>query len=458
MYKNDMEAAIVAPLPPPPKRRWYHARCHLEHGRPPILTSLRAGLSARLGHDRLLRSPDFRRFWLSSVLTNFGAQITNLALPLCAVLMLHATPGQMGTLGALQSLPYLLFCLPAGVLLDRRRRLPIMLWSDLLFALVLASVPLAYWFGLLSMPWLYAVGFLMGAGFVVGGSAEQVFLTFLVGREGLIDAQSKLAATQSAARLVGPGIAGMLVQLLSAPFAILFNVAGFAVSVWNLRRIGVREPAPAASTVHPLRDMIDGLHFVWRHPLLRTLAYAAGFWHFLFYGFAALQVLFANRVLGMAPGVLGMAQMLGGIGVLASSMLLKPLSRRFGSGGTILIGLCCTALGFVLMPAIPVTLFGSASATAIAYAIVVLLFDCGAMLFFMPYLSLRQRVTPDAYLGRMVSTMRFLTVATAPLGALAAGIVADHFSVRTGLACVAIGAVALAVSMLLGSDLRKVKD
>lgn len=406
----------------------------------------------------MLRNPDFRRFWFSSILTSFGAQITGLALPICAVLLLHATPAQMGTLGALQALPFLLFGLPVGVLLDRSRRLPIMLISDAAVALTLASVPLAYWFGALSMPWLYAVGFMMGTGFVVGGGAEQVYLTFLVGRDGLIDAQAKFAATDSASRLVGPGIGGLLVQLLTAPVAILFNVAGFLVSLWNLTRIAAREPQPAAPEAHPLREMIDGLVFVWRHPVLRMLALAAGVWHFLFYGYAALQILFATRVLGMAPGVLGMAQMLGGVGVLVSSMMLKPLSRRFGSGATILIGLCSTALGFALMPTIPAALFGSHLATASAYAIVVFFFDCGAMLFFMPYISLRQRVTPDAFLGRMVSTMRFLTVATAPLGALAAGAVADRFSVRTGLACVAVGAVALAAWMVLGTSLRSVKD
>ncbi|MES2152693.1 MAG: MFS transporter [Pseudomonadota bacterium] len=419
-----------------------------------ILTSL----IRKLGDDGALHSADFRRFWFSSVLTNFGAQITNLALPLCAVLLLHATPAQMGRLAALQSLPFLLFGLPAGVLFDRNRRLPIIQCSDAMFALALASVPLAWWLGWLSMPWLYAVGFMMGTGFVVGGGAEQVYLTFLVGRDGLIDAQTKFAATDSAARLVGPGIAGVLVQLLTAPFAILVNVVGFVVSLWNLSRIRVREPQPAAPQSHVLREIHDGLVFVWRHPLLRTLAWAAGFWHFLFYGFTAMQVLFATRVLGMSPGVLGMAQMLGGVGVLVSSMMLKPLTRRFGTGATILIGMCTTVLGFVLMPAIPHALFGNGTATAAAYAIVVFLFDCGAMLFFMPYVSLRQRVTPDAVLGRMVSTMRFLTVATAPLGALAGGAIADQFSVRTGLACVGAGAFALAFWMVFATSLRNVKD
>jgi hypothetical protein len=330
--------------------------------------------------------------------------------------------------------------------------------TEVMFGVVLASVPLAWWFGVLSMQWLYAVGFLMGTGLAVGGAAAQVYLTFLVGRDGLTDAQTKFAATDSASRLVSPGIAGLLIQTFSAPVAILVNAAGYVISLWNLRQISVREPQPAPRESHPMRELIDGLAFVWGHPTLRTLAWAAGFWHLLFYGFNALQVLFATRVLGMTPGVLGMAQVLGGVGVLASSMMLKPLVRRFGSGATILIGLATTALGFALMPAIPHALFGSATASVIAYSMVAFILDCGVMLFIMPYAAVRQRVTPDAYLGRMVSTMRFLTLAAGPLGALAAGALGAQFSVRTGLGCVGVAALVLTACMMFGTSLRSIRD
>jgi hypothetical protein len=412
----------------------------------------------KLGSDAQLRNPDFRRFWFSSILTNFGAQITLLALPICAALLLHATPAQMGTLAAVGSLPFLLFGLPTGVLLDRSRRLPVKLCSDAMVALSLASVPLAWWQGWLSIHWLYAVEFVLGTGYVVGGGAEQVFLTFLVGREGLIDAQSKFGATESASRLLGPGLAGLLVQALGAPIAILSNVAGFAASIWNLRRIRAREPQPQPPQSHALRDMLDGLAFVWRHPTLRLLAWISGCWHLLFYGYTALYVLFATRVLGMSPGLMGTAQMLGGVGVFVSSMLLKPLTSRFGPGTTIVIGLCASGIGFVLMPAIPRNLFGSAGASAFAYAIVVFWLDCGAMLFFLPYLALRQRVTPDAFLGRMTSTMRFLTVATAPIGAAGAGMLGQHFGVRGGLTFVAAGAILLTMGTLFGTRLHHVNE
>jgi len=412
----------------------------------------------QLRHDQQLRDPDFRRFWFSSILTNVGAQVTLLALPICAALLLHATPAQMGTLAAVGSLPFLLFGLPTGVLLERSRRLPVKLCSDAMVALGLASVPLAWWQGWLSIHWIYAVEFVIGTGYVVGGGAEQVFLTFLVGRQGLVDAQAKFGATESASRLLGPGIAGLLVQALGAPIAILCNVTGFVLSIRNLRRIDKREPAPHPPQSHALRDMLDGLAFVWRHPTLRLLAWIAGCWHLLFYAYTALYVLFATRELGMSPGMMGTAQMLGGIGILASSMLLKPLTRRFGAGGTIVIGLCASMLGFVLMPAIPRDLFGSPAASAVAYGVVVFWLDCGAQLFFLPYLALRQRVTPDAFLGRMTSTMRFLTVATAPLGAAGAGLLGQHFGVRGGLGFVAAGALLLTLGTLFGTRLRQVRD
>jgi MFS family permease len=379
-------------------------------------------------------------------------------LPLCAVLLLHASPGQMGLLTAMESMPFLFFSLPTGVLLDRSRRLPVMMGSDIMLATALASVPIAWWLGVLTMHWLYAVGFIIGIGAVVGGSAEQIFLTFLVGRDGLVQARAKFGTTDSASRLLGPGIAGVLVQLLGAPFAVLFNVSAFIVSLWNLTRIEAKEPVPEFADEHPLRAIALGLRFIWGHPLLRMLAWTAGTWSFLFGAYTALQVLFATRVLGMTPGMLGTAQMLGGLGVLAGSLAMTPLSKRYGSGATILVGLCFTVVAFALVPTIPPALFGSQAATVFAYGVVVFFLDLGALLFFMPYISLRQRVTPDALLGRMTSTMRFLTAASAPVGALLAGAVGEQYGVRFALGGVALGGVVLAVAMVCGTQLRHVKD
>lgn len=405
-------------------------------------------------NDELLRNVAFRRYWSSAILNGFGSYISALALPLCAVLLLKASPVQMGMMTAASGLPYALLALPAGVFLDRNRKLPILLASKAIQAASLASIPLAWWLGVLTVHWMYAVSFISGVCGVVGGGAEQVFLTNLIGRDKLTDAQSKFTATDSAARLLAPGFAGVLIQWLSAPYAVLLNAIGFLVSIALLRKLDANDPKPPPSHKHPLRDIHDGLLFIWNQPLLRTLAWASGCWHMLFYGFAALHVIFATRELGMSAGMLGVAQMIGGVGVLASSLLLKPLSRRFGPTGAMLIGMGLCAFAYTVTPLIPANLFGRPMASALACATMSLFLDCGVMLFLMPYTTMRQKVTPDAYLGRIVSTMRFLTVAAAPLGALAAGYLAEHFSVRTGLACVAAGGIALALFLSLSPAMR----
>ena len=410
------------------------------------------------GGESVMRNTDFLRLWFSNAVTNFGAQITMLALPITAAVLLHATPTQMGMLAALETLPFMLFGLPAGVLLDRKRRLPIMLCSDFVVMLALASVPLAWWLHLLDIYWLYVVGFIIGSGYVFGGSAEQVFLTFIVGRDRLVDAQARFASTESAARLLGPGIAGVLAQALGAPLAVLCNAAGFALSLLNLRMIRTREPEPQPKDTHPVREMIDGLAFVWHHKLLRQLAWLSGLWHLLFFGFMALHVLFATRVLGMSAGVMGMAQMMGGVGILVGSVMIKRLTVRFGTGRAMAIGLFGSAVGFVLLPLLQPGLFGSEAATAAGYAVAMFWIDCGSTVFFIPYAALRQKVTPDELLGRMISTMRFLTVAMAPAGAMLAGLLAEQLSVRSGLVCVAAGGVLLTLATIFNAGLARIKD
>jgi MFS family permease len=401
---------------------------------------------------------DFRRLWFSSVLNTFGREVSNLAIPLTAILLLHATPSQMGALVALEMTPFALFSLPVGVWLDRRAKYPIMLWNEFLFPFVLVSVPIAWWLGALTMTWMYVVAFMTGIGFVIGGSAQQVYVTHLVGREHLIDAHSKLGATDSIARLVGPGIGGMLVHVLTAPFAVLIDAVGFVISWRNLARIRNRDARPAPSDAHPLRDMLDGLLLIWRHPVLWPLAWGIGIWQFLFNGYMALNVLFATRELQMSPGLLGMMQMMGGLGALLSSMAMTRLNDRFGTGVTILIGLVGTTLAWSALPCIPTALFGSSALSALCYGAVMFLFDCSGMLLLMPYIALRQKVTPDEFLGRMTATMRFLTVAAAPLGAFGSGWIAEHMGIRTGLAVIAGCCIGLSILLLFGSPLRHIRD
>lgn len=416
---------------------------------------LRGSLLGRmLDRDPLAGSADFRLFWLSSALNGFGGQISGMAIPLCAALMLHASPAQMGTLVAMQSLPFALFGLPAGVLLDRRRKRPILLASKWLSALGLASIAGAYGAGLLSMPWLYAVAFLTGSGFVFGGSAEQILLTGVVGRDALVAAQARFSATESAARLFGPGLAGFLIQVFTAPFALLATAACSVLSIQAMRKIQVTDPLPAPNDRDLLRDMADGLLYIWRHPLLRHLAWSMALWQLLFNGYMALSVLFATRSMGLTPGTLGLVHAMGGVGLLTSALLIRPLMRRHGSGTTILIGLAATTACFSLTAVLPGRLAGSAMASVIAYGALLFILDMGVMLLILPYLALRQQLTPDHLLGRTISTMRFLTVASAPVGAILAGAIAQRLDVRIAMSIVGVGSLALTVATCLFTPLR----
>lgn len=407
----------------------------------------------RLFGDGLLGRADFRRYWASSAATSFGGQVGALAMPLCAALMLHATPAQMGILGACQALPFAVAALPAGVWLDRSRKLPILLASKILQGLALLSVPLAWWLGVLAMPWLYAVGMVLGTGSCVGGSAEQMVLTFLVGRDRLIDAHSKFAMTDSLARVSGPGLAGLLVQAVTAPVAVAVDAVGVLFSGWMLSRVRVEEPPPARSEQHPLADVRDGMLFIWRLPLLRLLVVAVGAWHVLLYACAALGIIFATRELGLSAGQLGAAHMIGGLGGFASSLLIKPMTLRFGQGRTILAGLAITTLSFLLTPLLP----GHLQVTPLLYGLTTFLFDCGLFIFILPYVALRQKVTPDAMLGRMISTTRFLTVGSAPLGALAGGYLGEVIGIRHAQLVFACASVLLCGVMCCARTIRSVR-
>src|SRR4029453_13539380 len=169
--------------------------------------------------DGLWRNPDFMKLWGSLTITAFGAQITNLALPLTAAVMLHATPWQMGVLVALETLPFALVSLHAGVLIDRVRKLPIIIAADIGRGVALLAIPIAAWFGVLSIDILFAVGFLCGVQNVVGGAAYQVLLAQIAGRRRLVEANAKVTLGETSSALIGPGLAGGLLQLMTGPVA-----------------------------------------------------------------------------------------------------------------------------------------------------------------------------------------------------------------------------------------------
>ncbi len=409
---------------------------------------------AALWRGGLIAHRDFRLMWLSATVTSFGGQITMLALPLTAVLLLDATPAQMGVLVALEALPFSLFSLHAGVLIDRMRKRPIMVAGEAAVGLALLTIPLAASLDRLSMPLLYVVGFVLGTAFVVLGSVSQVYLTQIAGRERLIEANSLFIASESSARLTGPGIAGVLVQWLGAPVAILFDCVGFAVSLVFLTRMDDRDDvAPAPTGARVGQEIRDGLRLVLGHPILRPLTLVSTTWFIVFQGWNALQTLYATRELGLSAGELGAAHMIGGAGALLSAVAARRVTRRLGTGVPILVGVACSATAWLVVAALPRN-----AHPVMGLGAALFLLDAGTTLYWINYASLRQAVTPDGMLGRMTATMRFFTVAAAPLGALAAGHAAETFGLRPTFAAMGLVVVAMAALLYLRTGLRHVPD
>jgi predicted MFS family arabinose efflux permease len=330
------------------------------------------------------------------------------------------------------------------------RKLPMIVWSDIARGVALLAVPIAAWLGHLSMGVLYAVGFLVGVGTVVGWPAYQVFMTERVGRDKLVEANAKIGISDSTAQLVGPGLAGGLIQWLSAPFAILLDAVSFFVSAWILRGIrALPSDAPKLEARSVRAEVREGLAAIWREPSLRALAWSISIWQLLRHAFFAIVVLFAARELGFSAGHLGLLWMLAGIGSLAATGLIERLNQRVGFGRAMLGGILGTGLAWLLIAAVP---RGGIASSAL-FGLGVFCLDFCAMVFFINYLALRHAVTPDALLGRVTATMISLTVASAPLGGLAGGWIAEHAGLRAAMAFAGAGAVLLVPLVIWASPL-----
>jgi len=399
----------------------------------------------------LLRDATYRRLWTSILISSFGGQVTLLALPLSAAVLLHASPTQMGVLTAAELVPFVLFSLPIGVWLDRVRKLPVYIVGELSISFTVATVPLAWWFGWLSMHWLYFVGFLIGAVNTTAGSAAQIVLTQIVPRERLVEAHAKNALASSTAEVTGPGAAGALIKLTGAPLALLADALLLLVSASILRGVPVKE-TPSATNAAFWPAMREGLNFVRSHQLLLTMAVCVGVWQLCNQAATVVQILFATRQLGLTARGVGLSYVALGVGTVAASAFGYRVVRRLGPGPTLVLGFAICGLGWLLLAVAPLNRLGIA-----AYAIMLLLYGVGAVFIFINFLSLRQSVTPGPMLGRMTSTMRWLMLLPAGPGALWGGWLGEQFGLRTALGFAGVTAVLLAVLSARLKVIRSVK-
>ncbi|MEH0165208.1 MFS transporter [Paucibacter sp. JuS9] len=402
----------------------------------------------------LLRDRVYRRLWSSILISSLGGQITMLALPLTAAVLLQATPTQMGLLTSMEIVPFVLFSLPGGVWLDRVRKLPVYVAGETLLAFTVATVPLAAWMGWLSMGWLYAVGFVLGCVYTVAGSAAQIVLTQVVSRDRLVEAHAKNALASSGAEVAGPGVAGLLIKMLGAPMALAADALLVLASALILRGIRVEEQVAAkGSGADFWRDLKAGVNFVRRQRLLVSLACAVGGWQMFHNGAQVVQILFATRVLGLTAQQVGLSYVGLGAGTVLASVLGHRLSRRIGPGPSLVLGFATCGLGWLALAVAPANALGIA-----AFAFMLFTFGIGAVLIFINFLSLRQAVTPAPLLGRMTSTMRWLILIPAGPGALIGGWLGEHVDLRAALLFSGFGALLLAVLAWRNSTIRGVRE
>lgn len=396
-----------------------------------------------LSADSLWRDAGFLRLFLASTLSSLGTAVSLMALPLTAVSLLDASATEMGILAACELLPFLTIGLPAGVWIDRANKQRLTVIFNFVAAAGLALVPIGFEAGFLSMGLLYAVGFIVAATEAVGGSAMQVLVTLLVGRERLVIANSKIFAASSVAQVCGPALAALLIAWVGAPLAVSVDAASFVIAGLLIASIRLREDITPHAGASVLVQMRDGLLLVWRTPMLRGLVGVVAVWIMLSDAFKALYVLHAARNLGLDAAAIGLINTLGAVGGLAGAPLAHFAERRWGMRNALIAGVMLAACGYLLyaLPAADWRFAGLAAGLAL------FVFNAGSSLYVVNYLSLRLAVTPDGMLGRMVTSMRFATILPGPLGTIAIGHAADRFGlppvfVGMGLACLFMAACA----------------
>jgi MFS family permease len=398
------------------------------------------------------RNAAFRSFWAGQAVSLVGDQVTLIALPLTAIFTLHAGPAQMGLLTAAALAPNLLFSVHLGAWVDRHAepRRP-MIAADLARALLLATVPVAAALGALSLPQLFAVAFCVGSLEVLFVVATNSMFVSLVPRRNYVEASTLLNGNRALAGVAGPSLGGLLVQAVSAPFALLVDCVSFLGSAGFIRR--TPRPAPPRDHRGDSGEITAGLRYVMRSPAVRATLGACATVNFFNFVFFAIFLLYATRTLGIAPGLLGLILGAGALGGVAAMAVIGRIVRRFGPGPTFIAGTFAFTAPLVLVPL----------AAGPKPVVVALLFlaelgsSFGVMLLDVPSAAIIAAIVPDALRARVSGAYMLVNFGTRPLGALAGGLLGATLGLRPTLWIATLGGV-LGVLWLLPSPIRRMRS
>ena len=387
----------------------------------------------------LWRHGDFLKLWSAETVSQFGSQTGQLALPFVAILVLHASAFQVAALGTVEFLPFILFTLPAGVWVDRLPRRPILIAGDLGRFALYATVPVAYVADVLTLGQLYVVGFLVGICTVFFDVAYQSYLPALVDRSQIIEGNSKLEISRSAAQVGGPGLGGGLVELFTAPYAVLVDAVSFLASGLFILRIRKEEPRPEPVTVDGRKSSLwselkEGLRFVLGNPNLRAQAGCTATSNLFGSVMFSILLVFAVRELDLSAGLIGLVFSIGAAGSLLAALTATRLSKRFGIGPTTIAVSALWGPATLLVAVAPT---GNEAVPLLVSAM--LLFSFSAVTYNIVQVSYRQAICPPRLQGRMNSVMRFIVWGTIPIGTLTGGALGSLVGLRETILVAAIG-------------------
>ncbi|MFB5676051.1 MFS transporter [Paenibacillus terreus] len=399
----------------------------------------------------LLKKPDFRNFWLGHTVSSFGVQITTVAIPLIAALTLEASSLEMGILSAVEFLPFLLISLFVGVWVDRKHKRPLMIIADIVRAVVLIGIPISIYFNILSMPILYVIAAVVGVNTVIFEIAHASYLPTVVKNEELVEGNSKLEFSSSSATVVGQSIGGALIQVLSAPLSILFNVGTYLLSALYLALIKKKEApieVPEEAEQNMWADIREGTTFVFHHNIIRPILIGTVIFNLFTYVIEPIFILYISRTLALDPIYIGLIFSMSGVGALLGAFIAGPMANKLGLGKTLVFSLFVA--GFVsliipvatLMPTLP----------AVILIMVMYMIDAAMVIVYnINQRSLRQAVTPQNLQGRMNASIRMFGMGVVPIGAVLGGWLGGIIGTTPTLIVGAIGLMCSSIFIIFSS-------
>ncbi|MFZ9767528.1 MAG: MFS transporter [Candidatus Limnocylindrus sp.] len=407
---------------------------------------------------RLINDPGFLRLWAAETISHLGSSFSGLAMPIVAIELLSAGPMEIALINLADFLPFLLFGLLIGALVDRLPRRGILIVGDLGRALLLLTIPIAFALDVLSIPQLVVVGFLLGTLTVFFDVAYQSYLPSLIPKEDLVDGNSKLEFSRSAAGLLGPSLAGALIAIVKAPAAVIIDAISFALSALFIFSIKPKHEAvaelndsaapPASTPRASLRsDIVAGLRYVFGHSALRTIGGATATSNLFSSIAGTVQMLFAYNVLGLSVAYVGFAATLGSAGGLLSAVFADRISKRLGVGRTIVLTI---PLGGPMLAVLAFCQPGNDLFNAVVFGGGFFAMAASGTLYNINQVSLRQALTPPEMAGRMNATMRWFVWGTIPIGALLGGIIGTNLGLREALIIGGVGGSFAFLPLLFG--------